>query len=91
MTAPTETWYLRTLADDLLDTVQKGYEIDPSHVVSSLRTAADQIDALTVDRDRAKARVTVAPHAEDCESVLSGLVGGGVFVKCNCWKEEATA
>jgi hypothetical protein len=54
MTATTEPWYFRALADDLLDTVRKGYELDPSNIVSSLRSAADQIDQLAAARDDAR-------------------------------------
>lgn len=45
MIAPTPD-YLRVLADDVLHTVEHGYEFAPENVVVALRAAADQLEAV---------------------------------------------
>jgi len=39
--------------------------------------------------DRAEARITDAPHGEDCDSFYSGIVDDPEDGKCNCWKAKS--
>lgn len=80
MSKPTETWYLRALAEDVLDTVNKGYELDASNIVASLHSAADQIDSLNKDVYAARTKIKYAPHDFNCPRNWQ-------MEECDCWKE----